>query len=1488
MSRLTRSVGVALAERRAALTAPLNAARSLAACLAISLAASPGHALSPTRPLASATVQHWSSAEGLPQDSVKAILQTRDGYLWIGTEEGLARFDGVRFHVFSRASKPALPHDFIRSLFEDAQGSLWIGTDGGGLLRYAGGAFTTLTTKDGLTSDSVWDVTEDHDGVLWIATLGGGLNRYADGVFSRIGVDDGLASAAVVALTVAKDGSVWATTKGAGLARIEAGKVTTITTRDGLCADDLWAVREDQDGGIWVSTEGKGVCRYKDGAFSQFTTADGLAADSVWSIYADRQGALWFGSEGGGVSRYADGRFETLSTRDGLANDIVVSIGEDHEGSLWLGTYGGGLDQLRERKVSALTRRQGLGGDTVWAVRAAADAALWVGLDIGGAVRFGAGEAPQRFGPATIPGFPATPIRAIAFCLGGRTYLGSEAGLVELSGKRSRTLTVKDGLPDVEIRALLCDAADTLWVGTKAGGLAHYERGRFTVLGAADGLSSPYVRSILDAKDGSLFVATPEALHRFADGRLTRIPLPPPSAPMELGPLYQDPQGALWIGTFGAGLWRYQDGAVKTVGSSQGLFDDTVFSIVDDGLGFFWFSSNKGLFRVLKADLEAALADPGRHFDSTPFTQADGMPSSECAGGGNPPAWRADNGRLHFPTVRGVAIVDPGRIPFNHEPPLVHLERVLANGVEIPFADAGRAAVIPAGTERLQIDFTALSFAAPSKVRVRSILKGFDAGPRESYEQRSAGYTNLPPGDYTFEVAATNDDGVWSPRPATLSLHLEPHLYQTRGFLLLTGVALTALIYGLYVLRTRHLRARRRQLCALVEERRRLLASEKRRADEARAVVEEQARELAAAAAEKSLFFANVSHEFRTPLTLIIGPLERILADRLDAAEKREQLEMMRGNADRLSRLIDELLAFCEPDRSKLILSCKHLDLGRFLTASVDSFRPQAKAKGVALELNGCASGPTTVWADEDKLDQIVVNLVGNALKFTPAGGRVTVSLKGLAHGATITVADTGPGMSAETRARLFSPWQGGDGGAAHVGTGLGLALVKELVDLHAGQISIDSEPGHGTRACVELPAVVADAETPVAALGTGHVGSPKTALQLRDGRADAEEKDLVRPNSPRILIVEDNRDMRLFVSAVLKEEYSVHRAADGEEGWQRAQELGPDLIVSDVTMPWLDGYGLCERLRAHPPLAEVPVLLLTGVATAQLRAAGLAAGATDYLVKPFDPRELSARVKNLLAARQRTKDLRLLYQALHTAAGTQWRTLIQHERIGRYVSKKLRRRILSEDSATESLASTRKVVTVFFSHLDGFDRLVGTIRADVVQDTLNQYLSRMVELIDQYGGTLDKFMGDGVMVLFGAPDELEPKDQAQRALHMAVHMSRALEELCRGWGHSTPAWAQIRARMGVNQDYVTVGSFGSSTYATYSALGGGVNLASRLASACSPGRIMVSYRVYSQTRADFAFAPLFERGFKGFARPLRVAELDPQRPPASAADGRR
>jgi len=747
--------------------------------------------------------QNWQTENGLPQNTVHSILQSRDGYIWIGTEGGLARFDGVRFVVYNAQNTPALKSNNIRMTIQARDGSLWIAT-ANGVARLKNGRFSPFGMADGLPSGSIWSLFEDPGGTLWAVTADG-LARFEGDQFHRYALHD----SATVTGAIAADGhgNVWVGTRSGVRALGETGSALN-RTQERFPNNDVEQLLIDNNGVRWIGTAA-GLYEIKGAERKNYTAKSGLLAGRVTALYKTHDSALWVGTDGG-LTTIVNDAIVPLSPGNSVS-DAVLSITEDREGNIWIGTASSGLTILRPQRFATYTMREGLPDDLVRCVIEDRDGVVWIGTNAGGLARYQDG----RFSTLTTrEGLASNVILSLAQESDGTLLVGTPDGLNLIRGGKISLLTSADGLPDDFVRSIQAGGDGRLSIGTRRG-LALLQNHALTTYSRADGLGSDLVGAMLADGNGGLWISTLQGLTHLHDGKLKNYTTKEGLSSDIITALYRDNEGILWIGTQDGGLNAYTKDRFVRFPSSLNL-PNTIYGIAEDLDQDLWISSNMGIYRVSRNELASFAATGRTMVTAISYGTSDGLKISESSGGGHPSIWHAKDGSLWFATLKGIAVVRGPHPRLNRVPPDIVIESV---SIDDRTLDPAQLTSIPPGHSRLSFEYAGLSFAAPQKVHFRYRLEGFDHNWVDAGPRRIAYYTNLSPGDYRFRVLARNNDGFWNENGASVAFRLEPRFYQTYWFGALMLAALGVLAWSIYRWRVRNVEAR---FDAVLQERNRI------------------------------------------------------------------------------------------------------------------------------------------------------------------------------------------------------------------------------------------------------------------------------------------------------------------------------------------------------------------------------------------------------------------------------------------------------------------------------------------------------------------------------------------------------------------------------------------------------------------------------------------------------------------------------------------
>ena len=962
-----------------------------------------------TEVLAQYQITSWTVDAGLPQNSINDILQTREGYLWLTTFDGLVRYDGVRFIVFNKSNTLGLLNNRLLKLFEDGEGNLWIRSEPDGLIRYRDGVFTTYTTADGLPHNNVRGFAVDRDGNPLIITLGG-IARWQQGRF----VPDAAAGDALLPPDMYqyqdRSGALWYRNR-ATLYRCKAGTFSSYTTRQGLSSVAIQAYCEDRDGNLWMGTSDAGLNRLKDGRITVYNQKDGLPAFGVSAIYQDHLGTLWVGTAGGGLCQFKGGRFTTYTKAQGLSSDDISSITEDREGNLWVGTRINGLNRLRKSLITVYSQKDGLSAPVVYPIYEDRAGNIWLGTTAG-LTRFKDGVCRSY---TRKDGLVDDNVAALCEDGQGRLWVGVLGGGYWLKDDRLTPFSERIIPIRTTPQVIYQDREGTLWIGTERG-LFKYREGNMHHYTTADGLVSNDVKDLYEDPQGRLWVATYGGLSCMAGDRFSNFTDRDGLASNAVRTIYQDGDGVLWIGTYDGGLSRFQDGRFTNYTTRVGLFNDGVFRILEDDRGNFWMSCNRGIFRARKQQLNDFVDGKVAAIDCIAYGKQDGLLNVECNGGRQPAGIKARDGKLWFPTFDGAAVFDPEAVPVNNEPPLVRIEELVLDHQQRAVADV---LDLRPGENNLEIQYTGLSFVNPEHMRFKYILEGLDPDWIDVGSRRTAYYSHLPPGQYRFTVIAANSDGVWNHAGASLRVIVHPPFWRTGWFIAVTLAALVATAWLAY----RHRIASLKRLHAV-------------QTAFSNQLIESQEQERKRIAAELHDSLSQSLSIIRSRASLCLTRLD----DQQRAREQIDEIEAAAAYALDEVREIAHNLRPVELDRLGLTEALQAM------ARKVDDSTPIALTTAID-PIDGCLSSEAEI-----NLYRIVQEGLNNITRHSGATA-AWVAIKRQANNMQITIRDNGKG---------FVPT-----GAS--GRGFGLLNITERARMLGGKPLIHSAPGQGTTITINV-----------------------------------------------------------------------------------------------------------------------------------------------------------------------------------------------------------------------------------------------------------------------------------------------------------------------------------------------------------------------------------------------------------------------------------
>lgn len=955
----------------------------------------------------------WTTADGLPQNSVLALRQTRDGYLWMTTGDGVARFDGVRFTFFNKSNTPGLQSNSFTAftLWEDRQGALWMGTADAGLLRYRDGIFTAFTTREGLPNNHVIRIDEDAAGALWIFTRGG-LATWKDERLQQVAPAPGspFNDHLTTPERMGVDGTFFGLWRfeGRELWRFAYGQWTRIPLPFDARRLHVSSIVEDSQRRLWFSTlDGHDYYCVKDGRLTIFR---GLAVDEQFICYQDRQGRLLLTDHKGRTRFWKDGKYSPVT---GLQTGFIFRAWEDREGTLWVGTSDAGLYRLRDQVISLHRHPRGPEWNRLRPLLQDRAGEVWGGGV--GLTRLREGRFENIFRVSREYAYENM-ISALYEDRDGTLWVGTWRGLARFKDGRWYEEPELSARIQTRLFAIRRDRQGDLWFGGE-GGLYRLHGDKLTHYTAAEGVPEAEVYIIEEGRDGDLWIASGAGLLRAVSGRITALTTSDGLSSNYIAALYEDAEGTLWIGTHDGGLNRLKGGRIVSYTTAHGLYSNGVFQILEDNLGFFWMGSNRGLHRVRKQELNDFADGKTSVLTATHFDQRDGLVNSEFSGLGQPSGFRARDGKLWIPTNSGVAVVDPAAVRLNPALPPVYIEAASLDRQPI---DLRRGLRIAPGQENLEIHFTALSLIKSEQLRFRYRMEGLDQAWVEAGTRRTAYYSHVAPGEYVFKVIAANSAGVWNTEGQSLSVVALPPFYQTWWFLTLAALTVGGLLLFGHKYRVAQL-------------------------EKARAAQEAFSRQLIATQESERKRIASELHDSLSQNLVIIKNRAMIsLQERDDHEQAFEQIEEIAAAADHLLAEVREIAHNLRP------FQIDRLGLTKAIEAVIRKANTNELACTARLDKIDSLLPPES----EINLYRIIQEGINNIVKHAQAT-QASVTIKRYEQAIEVTIQDNGRG---------FTP------GAApppedqsRNGTGLGLVGIAERGRILDCLPVIESAPGQGT-----------------------------------------------------------------------------------------------------------------------------------------------------------------------------------------------------------------------------------------------------------------------------------------------------------------------------------------------------------------------------------------------------------------------------------------
>jgi len=773
--------------------------------------------LDPNRALTQYLQVYYGIDEGLPANSVQFITQSSDGYIWLATQEGAVRFDGVKFEYFDKKTTEAIKNNYILFIYESKDKAIWIGSNGGGLVRLYKNTVTNYMQDDGLVNDFVNGATEDNEGNLYFATQEG-ISIFKNGSFvGSITKKEGLAGDFVNYILYNEKFGLLIGFNGNGFQIYKDGRfVKLYNTQNGLKDNIINKILVDEYDNIWLATNG-GLSVISNNIVKNYGPEQGLTTAVISYVMKDSRGTMWIASNGGGLFRFRNGKFDNINKANGFFHDVLLHLCEDREGNLWVGSNGGGMVQLKNSKFLPFSMREGLSSNFVWSIVEDKNGDLWVSTNDAGVNWIKNNKVIKVFNKDN--GLRTNNVRPLLCDRNNVIWVGTGGeGIFWIKdGQIIKNITTKDGLSNNFLRVIYEDSKGNVWIGGNGGGLTLYKDGKMQIFTVSDGLAGDFPRVVKEDSKGNIWIGTNSGISKYSNGKFKNYTTKSGEGLSNnlIRYIYEDKDGVFWFGTE-SGLNRFENEKFFSYTTKDGMADNLFFSVIEDDEGFFWMTCNRGIMRVSKKELNDYAKGKISKLNVKLFGKADGMINPECNGGAQPTGFKGRDKKIYFPTMGGVVIIDPKNLSKNEIKPNVIIEKLIVDGKEYNVYDD--KITIPAGASNFEIHYTATSFYFPKAVKFKYMLEGYEKEWMDAGNRRVAYYTNIWPGEYTFRVIACNNDEVWNEEGANLSFYFTPYFYQTIWFAIFLLGVLGGGIYSGIRYRVKKMEENEKKLNQKIEE----------------------------------------------------------------------------------------------------------------------------------------------------------------------------------------------------------------------------------------------------------------------------------------------------------------------------------------------------------------------------------------------------------------------------------------------------------------------------------------------------------------------------------------------------------------------------------------------------------------------------------------------------------------------------------------------
>ncbi|MDX9847320.1 MAG: two-component regulator propeller domain-containing protein [Tenuifilaceae bacterium] len=1222
--------------------------------------------------LASQPVKHYSSDRDLSNSMITRIAQDEKGFIWISTEDGLNRFDGLKFINYRSIpnDSTSLTSNFVRTLFLDSTGKLWIGCINSLMVHDPErGTFKEVVLhRDTLRlRPHVTSIIELGNGDIMVATSGQGLAIVQPGQLTgntNIALTQRLSSEFVQYLYLDSKERIWIGTENEGLnlydPKTDALTIFQQQGRNGIkiTSNYITSIAEDSKNNILVGTINGGINRFSesDSTFSIIPTLRGNKATlPVRSIFKDTKGNIWVGTDGLGLWQLNTDRDVLMPspvtlTKFDVNKSKIHCISQDHEGNLWLGVYHKGVVLIpgKPNHFNSITYQQpgnrDLGGGSITTIAEGKSNTIWIGSDSDGIYTFDctSRQIEKVLHAQNNNQVYSNAITSIHIDKSSKLWVGTALdGFFKYDPSTNQIVHFnhnqlnENSLSNDKVNCITQDTKGNLWVGTSGGGANMYnpQSGKFTRFvnnqqQPQTSLCNNWVNTIFCDSEGLIWMGTYNRLSVYNPENNTFRTLSVDNGFLPNNIIYyvtEDSRKNIWIGT-NDGLVRYdkRTDKAKFFTTNDGLSNNVICAILEDNNEQLWISTHHGI---------SCFSTTDGTFKN--YFVHDGLQGNEFRRNS---ALKTQNGEFFFGGINGITWFVPEQIIRDQYIPEVYFTDLILYNRSVHINEAFDGKVILEKTidntetlnlewhhKNFSLEFSTIGFNNPERISYQYRLVGFDKGWNSTgVLNRRATYTNLEPNSYVFEIRATDNDNYSSIR--RLYVRITPPWWSTWWFKLIYSSFALFLIYFFYL-----------YVRGVIRHRHELIQHEQH----------EKFNEA------KLQFFTNISHEIRTPLTLIAGPLEKLIAENKDQKLSKSYM-MMYKNTHRLMRLVNQLLDIRKIDRGQLVMKYLETDLVKFIADIMQNFDYVAEKKSIKFTFTHKVE-ELMVWIDPNNFDKVLFNVLSNAFKYTPNNGVVEIKLKTdiilrdedqSTRFVKISVSDTGPGIPDDNLNRIFDRFYQVDGQSAKTGTGIGLHLSRSLIELQKGKIYAENR--------MDMPGSIFHILIP---LGNAHVtelgsfSNEELASQKAEDiktleyiestnlpTSSSQEEKPSRKPKPKILVADDDPQMLEYIKDELEKRYQIITCCNGKEAFEGVLQHKPNLIVSDVMMPVMDGIALCRKLKTNPETSHLPVILLTAKSQEEDMAEGLEIGADAYLTKPFNADLLAKNIQNLIANRERLK----------------------------------------------------------------------------------------------------------------------------------------------------------------------------------------------------------------------------------------------------------